>query len=88
MTVGERYGKRMGCSFARLFVDQDNEHAIAFYENKGYEIQEYVPLVHCYLMQKEFIKLLKSESARESGAPSWIFLFARFLVVMHLDMLN
>jgi ribosomal protein S18 acetylase RimI-like enzyme len=52
MTVGERYGKRMGCSFVRLFVDQDNEHAIAFYENKGYEIQEYVPLVHCYLMQK------------------------------------
>jgi ribosomal protein S18 acetylase RimI-like enzyme len=53
MTIGERYGKKMGCSNARLFVDQDNEHAITFYKNKGYEIQEYVPLVHCYLLQKE-----------------------------------
>jgi GNAT superfamily N-acetyltransferase len=52
MAIGERYGKKMGCPIARLFVDQDNEHAIDFYKNKGYEIQEYVPLVHCYLLQK------------------------------------
>jgi ribosomal protein S18 acetylase RimI-like enzyme len=53
MTIGERYGKKLGCSIARLFVDQDNEHAIAFYKNKGYEIKEYVPMVHCYLMHKD-----------------------------------
>jgi ribosomal protein S18 acetylase RimI-like enzyme len=53
LAVGERYGKRKGCSYARLFVDEDNEHAIVFYQKKGYEIQEYVPLVHCYLMHKE-----------------------------------
>jgi GNAT superfamily N-acetyltransferase len=52
MAIGERYGKKMGCSIVRLFVDQDNEHAMDFYKNKGYEIQEYVPLVHCYLLQK------------------------------------
>jgi GNAT superfamily N-acetyltransferase len=52
MAIGERYGKKMGCPVVRLFVDQDNEHAIAFYKNKGYEIQEYVPLIHCYLLQK------------------------------------
>jgi ribosomal protein S18 acetylase RimI-like enzyme len=52
MEIGERYGKKKGCPIARVFVDQDNDHAIAFYEKKGYEIQEYVPVVHCYLLQK------------------------------------
>jgi ribosomal protein S18 acetylase RimI-like enzyme len=52
MDAGERYGKMKGCLAAQLFVDRTNEHAIAFYIKKGYEIQEYVPLVHCYRMQK------------------------------------
>jgi ribosomal protein S18 acetylase RimI-like enzyme len=52
MAIGERYGKKRGCPIVRLFVDQTNKHAIDFYKNKGYEIQEYIPLVHCYLMQK------------------------------------
>jgi ribosomal protein S18 acetylase RimI-like enzyme len=52
METGERYGKKLGCPIARIFVDQDNDHAFAFYEKKGYEIQEYVPIVHCYLLQK------------------------------------
>jgi ribosomal protein S18 acetylase RimI-like enzyme len=52
MDAAERYGKMKGCPLAQLFVDRMNEHAIAFYINKGYEIQEYVPLVHCYRMQK------------------------------------
>lgn len=52
MAVGERYGKGMGCTVAKLFVDQDNETAIAFYKKKGYEIQEYLPVIHCYLVQK------------------------------------
>jgi ribosomal protein S18 acetylase RimI-like enzyme len=52
METGEQYGKKKGCFIARVFVDKDNDHAIAFYEKKGYEIQEYVPIVHCYLLQK------------------------------------
>ncbi len=52
METGERYGKRMGCQTARIFVDQANEHALTFYKHKGYAIEEYIPLVKCYLLQK------------------------------------
>jgi ribosomal protein S18 acetylase RimI-like enzyme len=53
MAAGERYGKRNGCTEARVFVDQTNEHAIQFYIKKGYEIKDYVAVVDCYLMQKD-----------------------------------
>jgi ribosomal protein S18 acetylase RimI-like enzyme len=52
MAMAERYGSRRGCSLARLFVDQDNEHAIDFYKKKGYEIQDYLPIIDCFLLQK------------------------------------
>jgi GNAT superfamily N-acetyltransferase len=52
MTIGERYGIRKGCQQARLFVDQNNEHAIAFYKKRGYEIQQFLPIINCYLLQK------------------------------------
>jgi ribosomal protein S18 acetylase RimI-like enzyme len=53
ITTGEQYGKNKGCFEARVFVDQSNEHAIQFYSKKGYEIKDYMPIVDCYLMQKD-----------------------------------
>jgi ribosomal protein S18 acetylase RimI-like enzyme len=52
VAAGERYGKMKGCLLAQVFVDRMNEQAIAFYVKKGYEIQEYVPIIQCYRMQK------------------------------------
>lgn len=52
MAIGERYGNKRGCSMARLFVDYNNQHAIDFYKKKGYEIQDYLPIIDCFLLQK------------------------------------
>ena len=59
MAIGERYGNGLGCSAVRLFVDQNNEHAIDFYKKKGYEILDYLPIIDCYLMQKKLTKQQK-----------------------------
>jgi ribosomal protein S18 acetylase RimI-like enzyme len=52
MLAGEHYGKQMGCTVSRVFVDESNKHAIHFYSKKGYEMLDYVPLISCYNMQK------------------------------------
>jgi ribosomal protein S18 acetylase RimI-like enzyme len=52
MRTGEDYGKKMGCDAAKVFVDEQNEHAQTFYKYKGYEMLDYIPLIHCYLLGK------------------------------------
>jgi GNAT superfamily N-acetyltransferase len=51
--AGEKYAKRMNCSIAQVWVDENNAHALTFYANKGYQVLEYMPPIHCFLLRKD-----------------------------------
>ena len=52
MDKAESYGRRKGCEAALVWVDEQNEAAQAFYVKKGYEIEQYSPEIHCFLLSK------------------------------------
>jgi ribosomal protein S18 acetylase RimI-like enzyme len=52
MEAAERFGRRHGCTEARLYVDQMNRGAQRFYAKKGYSFHRYVPTFQCFEMGK------------------------------------
>jgi len=52
MEVARSYGKRRGCRIVRLYVDDTNVRAIAFYSKLGFAISSYYPSFRCYSMRK------------------------------------
>jgi ribosomal protein S18 acetylase RimI-like enzyme len=52
MSRAENYGRKKGCTVARLFVDEGNARAHRFYERLGYTTMGHIKALKCYELSK------------------------------------
>jgi ribosomal protein S18 acetylase RimI-like enzyme len=52
LTKAERYGRAHGCTYMRLFVNEDNVRGIRFYQKHGMHAAWYDPAIQSYMMEK------------------------------------
>ncbi len=52
MKLAERYGRKQGCDYAVLYVDQSNRLAQQFYLGKGYAYRDHIDAIQCFSMDK------------------------------------
>ncbi|MFS0723374.1 GNAT family N-acetyltransferase [Paenibacillus sp. 1P07SE] len=55
MLRAEQHGLSSGCTFARLFVDEDNIRAGRFYERLGYVTTSYLSDYRCFELHKRLV---------------------------------
>ncbi|MCD1259920.1 GNAT family N-acetyltransferase [Paenibacillus athensensis] len=50
--AAEAHGRARGCRHVKLFVDFSNEKAFGFYAKHGYRVEQQLPQISCYLLNK------------------------------------
>ncbi|MBO9600203.1 MAG: GNAT family N-acetyltransferase [Cohnella sp.] len=57
MTRAESYGRKKGCTVARLFVDEGNARGLRFYRRLGYQSLAYIEELKAYHMHKSLVSV-------------------------------